>query len=146
MATVKMFSSPRHPTPNRTTVSTPGIGDRAMVVADCMGAFAFVELNGDGTPIGLLTVQKNLRVIKSTHSIDAFGAVPALALAARDLGAPLAIWAVVGALLIGGSGCAVFNAPITAAAVSAVSPERAATASAICVTMRQIGFAFGRSR
>ncbi len=66
-----------------------------------------------------------------------------LALAARDLGAPLAIWAVVGALLIGGGGCALFNAQITAAAVSAVPPDRAATASAICVTMRQIGFAFG---
>ncbi len=71
------------------------------------------------------------------------GADLLLALAARDLGAPLAIWAVVGALLIGGSGSAVFNAQITAAAVSAVPPDRAATASAICVTMRQIGFAFG---
>jgi len=71
------------------------------------------------------------------------GADLLLALAARDLGAPLAIWAVVGALLIGGSGCAVFNAQISAAAVSAVPPDRAATASAICVTMRQIGFAFG---
>jgi EmrB/QacA subfamily drug resistance transporter len=66
-----------------------------------------------------------------------------LALAARDLGAPIAIWTVVGALLIGGGGCALFNAQITAAAVSAVPPDRAATASAICVTMRQIGFAFG---
>jgi predicted MFS family arabinose efflux permease len=71
------------------------------------------------------------------------GADLLLALAARDLGAPLAIWAVVGALLIGGSGCAMFNAQITVAAVSAVPPDRAATASAICVTMRQIGFAFG---
>lgn len=71
------------------------------------------------------------------------GADLLLALAARDLGAPLAIWEVIGALLIGGSGCALFNAQITAAAVSAVPPERAATASAICVTMRQIGFAFG---
>lgn len=71
------------------------------------------------------------------------GADLLLALAARDLGAPLAIWAVVGALLISGSGCALFNAQITAAAVSAVPPDRAATASAICVTMRQIGFAFG---
>ena len=71
------------------------------------------------------------------------GADLLLALASRDLGAPLAIWAVVGALLIGGSGCALFNAQITAAAVSAVPPDRAATASAICVTMRQIGFAFG---
>jgi MFS family permease len=71
------------------------------------------------------------------------GADLLLALAARDLGAPLAIWAVVGALLIGGCGCAMFNAQITAAAVSAVPPDRAATASAICVTMRQIGFAFG---
>ena len=66
-----------------------------------------------------------------------------LALSARDLAAPLAIWAVVGALLIGGCGCAMFNAQITAEAVSAVPPDRAATASAICVTMRQIGFAFG---
>jgi EmrB/QacA subfamily drug resistance transporter len=71
------------------------------------------------------------------------GADLLLALAARDLGAPLAIWAVAGALLIGGCGCAMFNAQITAAAVSAVPPGRAATASAICVTMRQIGFAFG---
>ena len=36
-----------------------------------------------------------------------------------------------------------FNAQITAVAVSSVPPDRAATASAICVTMRQIGFAFG---
>ena len=71
------------------------------------------------------------------------GADLLLALAARDLSAPVAIWAVVGALVIGGSGCAVFNAQITATAVSAVPPDRAATASAICVTMRQIGFAFG---
>jgi EmrB/QacA subfamily drug resistance transporter len=71
------------------------------------------------------------------------GADLLLALAARDLSAPLAIWAVVGALLIGGAGCAAFNAQITAAAISAVPPDRAATASAICVTMRQIGFAFG---
>jgi MFS family permease len=71
------------------------------------------------------------------------GADLLLALAARDLGAPLAVWFVAGALLIGGCGCALFNAQITAAAVSAVPPDRAATASAICVTMRQIGFAFG---
>jgi EmrB/QacA subfamily drug resistance transporter len=71
------------------------------------------------------------------------GADLLLALAARDIGAPLAVWAVAGALLIGGSGSALFNAQITAAAVSAVPPDRAATASAICVTMRQIGFAFG---
>jgi predicted MFS family arabinose efflux permease len=71
------------------------------------------------------------------------GADLLLALAARDLGAPLAIWAVAGALLISGCGSALFNAQITAAAVSAVPPDRAATASAICVTMRQIGFAFG---
>lgn len=66
-----------------------------------------------------------------------------LALAARDLGAPMASWTVVGALLIGGAGCAMFNAQITAAAVSAVPPDRAATAAAISVTMRQIGFALG---
>jgi hypothetical protein len=52
-----------------------GIGNKAFVVADRMGAVAFVELNGDGTPIGLLTVQKNMRVIKSRHSIDPTGMV-----------------------------------------------------------------------
>jgi MFS family permease len=66
-----------------------------------------------------------------------------LALAARDLNSPAAIWTIVVALFIGGAGCAMFNAQITAAAVSAVPPNRAATAAAICVTMRQIGFAFG---
>ncbi len=66
-----------------------------------------------------------------------------LALAAIDLSTPWARWFVIGALLVGGAGCALFNAQITAAAVSAVPPDRAATASAICVTMRQIGFAFG---
>ncbi len=52
-----------------------GIGNKAFVVTDRMGAVAFVELNADGTPIGLLTVQKNMRVIKSTHSIDPSGMV-----------------------------------------------------------------------
>jgi EmrB/QacA subfamily drug resistance transporter len=66
-----------------------------------------------------------------------------LALAALDLSKPMAVWAVVMTLFISGCGCAIFNAQITAAAVSAVPPERAATASAVCVTMRQIGFAFG---
>ena len=55
--------------------TAPGIGNRAMVVADRMGATAFVELNTDGTPIGLLTVQKDMRVIKSSHAIDPAGAV-----------------------------------------------------------------------
>jgi hypothetical protein len=40
-----------------------------------MGAVAFVELNTDGTPIGPLTVQKNMRVIKSNQSIDPSGTV-----------------------------------------------------------------------
>jgi hypothetical protein len=53
---------------------SPGIGNRAFVVADRMGAVAFVELNTDGTPIGLLTVQKNMHVIKSTQSIVSAGA------------------------------------------------------------------------
>ncbi len=71
------------------------------------------------------------------------GADLLLALAAFDLSATIAKWAVVGALLISGAGCALINAQITSAAVSAVPPERAATATAICVTMRQIGFAVG---
>jgi Major Facilitator Superfamily len=65
-----------------------------------------------------------------------------LALAARNLGSPSATYTVVAALLLSGAGCAMFNAQITAAAVSAVPQDRAATAAAICVTMRQIGFAF----
>jgi hypothetical protein len=52
-----------------------GIGNRAIVVTDRMGATAFVELNADDTPVGLLTVQKNMRVIKSRHAIDPFGTV-----------------------------------------------------------------------
>lgn len=66
-----------------------------------------------------------------------------LAFAAGDLGAPMALWAVAGALLIGGGGAALFNAQISAEAASALPSERAATAAAICVTMRQISFAFG---
>jgi hypothetical protein len=54
---------------------SPGTGNRAMVVADRMGATAFVELNVDGTPVGLVTVQKDMRVIKSRHTIDPSGAV-----------------------------------------------------------------------
>ena len=54
---------------------SPGIGSRAMVVADRMGAHVFLELNTDGTPIGLVTVQKNMRVIKSNQSIDPSGTV-----------------------------------------------------------------------
>jgi hypothetical protein len=54
---------------------SPGIGNKAFVVADRMGAIAFVELNVDGTPIGLLTLQKNMRVVKSRHSIDPSGLV-----------------------------------------------------------------------
>jgi hypothetical protein len=46
---------------------SPGIANRAIVVADRIGAVAFVELNADDTPIGLLTLQKDLRVIKSRH-------------------------------------------------------------------------------
>ena len=38
---------------------SPGIGSRAFVVADRMGAVAFVELNTDGTRVGLLTVQRD---------------------------------------------------------------------------------------
>ena len=54
---------------------SPGIGGRAIVFPDRMGAVAFVERNIDGTSIGLLTVQKNMRVVKSTQSIDPFGTV-----------------------------------------------------------------------
>jgi hypothetical protein len=52
-----------------------GIGNRAIAIDDRMGARVFVELNGDETPVGLLTVQKNMRVIASRHSIDTSGLV-----------------------------------------------------------------------
>lgn len=54
---------------------SPGLGNRAIVFNDRMGATAFVELNGDGTPIGLITVTANMRVVNSRHSIDPSGAV-----------------------------------------------------------------------
>jgi hypothetical protein len=57
--------------------SSPGVGNIAIAFADRMGAHAFVELNTGGTPVGLLTVQKNMRVVKSTQAIDSFGTVPA---------------------------------------------------------------------
>ncbi|WP_315800794.1 MULTISPECIES: MFS transporter [unclassified Bradyrhizobium] len=60
-----------------------------------------------------------------------------------DLSSPVATWAVGAMLLLGGAGCALFNAQITAFSVSSVPADRAATAAAMCVTMRQVGFAFG---
>ncbi|XUJ35699.1 hypothetical protein ACQ5SK_09780 [Bradyrhizobium japonicum] len=54
---------------------SPGIGNKAFAFADRMGAHVFVELNGDGTPVGLLTVQKDMRVINSRQSIDPSGKV-----------------------------------------------------------------------
>ena len=48
---------------------SPGLGNRAMVVADRSGATVFVELNVDGTPIGLISVQKDMQVIKTLHTI-----------------------------------------------------------------------------
>jgi hypothetical protein len=54
---------------------SPGIGNRAFAFADRMGAHVFVELNADGTPAGLLTVQKDMRVINSRQSIDPSGMV-----------------------------------------------------------------------
>lgn len=54
---------------------SPGIGSKAFAFADPMGAHVFVELNADGTPVGLLTVQKDMRVINSRQSIDRSGAV-----------------------------------------------------------------------
>lgn len=55
--------------------TSPGIGNRAFIVVDRMGATTLVELNGDNTPIGLITVQTDMRVIKSRQSIDPFGKV-----------------------------------------------------------------------
>jgi multidrug resistance protein len=71
--------------------------------------------------------------------------VAALGLGAisTDLSSPAATWAVGAMLLLGGTGCALFNAQITAFAVSSVPADRVATAAAMCVTMRQVGFALG---
>ena len=66
-----------------------------------------------------------------------------LAVVSTDLSNPAAVWAVGAMLLLGGAGCALFNAQITAFAVSSVPADRAATAAAMCVTMRQVGFALG---
>jgi hypothetical protein len=54
---------------------SPGVGNRAYRFNDRMGAAAYVELNADGTPVGLITVQKNKGVIRSSHAIDPFGTV-----------------------------------------------------------------------
>src|SRR6476619_7001174 len=54
---------------------SPGIGNRAIVFADRLGAVAFVELNTDGTPVGLLTVQKDMRVIRSRQAVMPSGLV-----------------------------------------------------------------------
>jgi hypothetical protein len=54
---------------------SPGIGDKAFVVPDRMGATAFVELNVDGTPVGLLTVGKDMRAVISRQAIDTMGRV-----------------------------------------------------------------------
>jgi hypothetical protein len=66
-----------------------------------------------------------------------------LAKVSLDLSSPEAFWAVGAMLLLGGAGCALLNAQITAAAISSVPVYRAATAAAMCVTMRQVGFAIG---
>jgi hypothetical protein len=56
---------------------SPGIGSQAIVFDDRMGPTVFVELNADGTPVGLLTVQKDMRVFKSSQQIDPYGKVHA---------------------------------------------------------------------
>ena len=64
-----------------------GIGNRAIVVADRMGATAFVELNADDTPIGLLTLQKDLRVINGmVFAPEAIGLQPG-----HDVGGDVAV-------------------------------------------------------
>ena len=54
---------------------SPGTGNRAILVPDPVGATAFVELNADGAPLGMVRVQKDMRVIKSGHTIDRSGAI-----------------------------------------------------------------------
>ena len=66
-----------------------------------------------------------------------------LAVVSTDLSNPTAVWAVGAMSLLGGAGCALFNAQITAFAVSSVPADRAATAAAMCVTLGQVGFALG---
>ncbi|MGY4155565.1 MFS family permease [Bradyrhizobium sp. USDA 4461] len=66
-----------------------------------------------------------------------------LAVISADLSNPAAVSSVGAILLLGGTGCALINVQITAFAVSSVPGDRAATAAAMCVTMRQVGFALG---
>lgn len=54
---------------------SPGLGNRAISVAHPEGASAFVEFNADGAPLGMVKVQKDMRVIKSGHTIDRSGAI-----------------------------------------------------------------------
>jgi hypothetical protein len=52
-----------------------GVGDKALAFQDRFGAWIFVEVNMDGSPISLSTIQTNLEVIHSRHILQSNGAV-----------------------------------------------------------------------
>jgi hypothetical protein len=54
--------------PARVGIAT-GVGDKALAFQDRFGAWIFVEVNTDGSPISLSTIQTNLEVIHSRHSL-----------------------------------------------------------------------------
>jgi hypothetical protein len=49
--------------------NAPGVGNRAILVKDYEDATPWVELNPEGAPISMLRVQKDLRVVKTYHTI-----------------------------------------------------------------------------
>jgi hypothetical protein len=61
-------------TPARVGTAT-GIGNKALVFRDKFGAWIFVEVNMDGSPITLSTIQDNLEVIHSRHLLEMDGTV-----------------------------------------------------------------------
>lgn len=53
-------------TPARVGVST-GVGNKALTWKDRFGAWVFVEVNTDGSPVTMSTIQTNLEIIHSRH-------------------------------------------------------------------------------
>ena len=53
--------------------NAPGIGDKALAFQDRFGAWIFVELNMDGSPISLSTIQRNMEVVHSRHVLQIDG-------------------------------------------------------------------------
>jgi hypothetical protein len=61
-------------TPARVGAAT-GVGDKAFAFQDRFGAWIFVEVNIDGSPISLSTIQSDLVVVHSRHILQVDGTV-----------------------------------------------------------------------